>query len=90
MTGTLKGKVTLIAGPARGQGRAHAVAMARSGADIIACDIDEDVATAPFAMVREEDLRQTAADVESLGRRIVARGRCSLQRRTRRPGCRPR
>lgn len=69
----LEGKVALITGAARGQGRAHAVMMAREGADIIACDIDEDVETAAFAMARDTDLRQTVAEVESLGRRIVAR-----------------
>jgi (+)-trans-carveol dehydrogenase len=37
--GNLEGKVAFITGAARGQGRAHAVAMAREGADIIAVDI---------------------------------------------------
>lgn len=73
MVGPLEGKVALVTGAARGQGRAHAVAMARAGADIIACDIDEDVATAPFAMARAVDLRHTVAEVESTGRRILAR-----------------
>lgn len=69
----LEGKVALITGAARGQGRAHALKMARAGADIIACDIDEDVQTAAFPMSRETDLRQTVAEVEDMGRRIVAR-----------------
>src|SRR6201995_573143 len=39
MTSRLTDKVAFITGAARGQGRAHAVRMAREGADIIAVDI---------------------------------------------------
>jgi len=37
--GKLDGKVAFITGAARGQGRAHAVTMAREGADIAALDV---------------------------------------------------
>ena len=36
--GALDGKVAFITGAARGQGRAHAVALASAGADIIAVE----------------------------------------------------
>jgi NAD(P)-dependent dehydrogenase (short-subunit alcohol dehydrogenase family) len=39
MTGRLAGKVAFITRAARGQGRAHAVRMAKEGADVIAVDI---------------------------------------------------
>ena len=39
MAGRLEGKVALITGAARGQGRSHAVRLAEEGADIIAVDI---------------------------------------------------
>jgi NAD(P)-dependent dehydrogenase (short-subunit alcohol dehydrogenase family) len=39
MTGRLAVKVAFITGAARGQGRAHAVRMAKEGADVIAVDI---------------------------------------------------
>jgi NAD(P)-dependent dehydrogenase (short-subunit alcohol dehydrogenase family) len=39
MSGRVAGKLALITGAARGQGRSHAVALARAGADIIALDI---------------------------------------------------
>ena len=37
--GKLDGKVAFITGAARGQGRAHAVRLAREGADILALDV---------------------------------------------------
>lgn len=36
----LEGKVALITGAARGQGRAHAVRLASEGADVIALDVN--------------------------------------------------
>lgn len=39
MGGRVEGKVALITGAARGQGRNHAVRLAQEGADIIAVDI---------------------------------------------------
>jgi NAD(P)-dependent dehydrogenase (short-subunit alcohol dehydrogenase family) len=39
MAGRLEGKVALISGAARGQGRSHAVRLAQEGADIIAFDV---------------------------------------------------
>ncbi|MGW4561750.1 mycofactocin-coupled SDR family oxidoreductase [Streptomyces sp. NPDC004561] len=73
MAGRVEGKVALVTGAARGQGRAHAVRLAQEGADIIALDIADQIDTVPFAMGTSSDLAQTAKDVESLGRRIVAR-----------------
>ena len=37
--GALDGKVSFVTGAARGQGRAHAVTLAREGADVVLCDI---------------------------------------------------
>jgi SDR family mycofactocin-dependent oxidoreductase len=70
--GRLDDKVVLVTGAARGQGRAHAVTMAREGAEIIAVDIDRQIGTVPYGTARAEDLQQTAAEVEGLGRKIVA------------------
>jgi NAD(P)-dependent dehydrogenase (short-subunit alcohol dehydrogenase family) len=38
MTGRLEGKVALITGAARGQGRMHTIRLAEEGADVIAID----------------------------------------------------
>ena len=46
--GLVDGKVALVTGAARGQGRAEAVRLAEEGADIIAVDICEPVETIPY------------------------------------------
>ena len=48
--GRVEGKVALITGAARGQGRSHAVRLAAEGADIIAIDIADQIATVPYPM----------------------------------------
>jgi len=69
----MDGKVALITGAARGQGRSHAVRLAEEGAEIIAVDICADIATAPYELPTLDDLAETTKLVEDLDRRIVAR-----------------
>ena len=73
MAGRVAGKVAFITGAARGQGRSHAIRLAEEGADIIAIDVCEDVATVPYGGATEADLAETVKQVEALDRRIVAR-----------------
>jgi SDR family mycofactocin-dependent oxidoreductase len=68
----LDGKVAFITGAARGQGRAHAVRLAREGADIIAVDVCRSAATTKYDGATAEDLAETVRLVEAEGRRIVA------------------
>ena len=68
----LEGKVALVTGAARGQGRAHATTLAREGADIIALDISEQIDTVQFPLATAEDLAETVAQVERMDRRILA------------------
>ena len=69
----LRGKVAFITGAARGQGRAHAVKLAGEGADIIAVDLCEQIASVPYPLATPEDLAATVKLVEDTGARIVAR-----------------
>jgi len=71
-TRNLDGKVAFITGAARGQGRSHAIELARRGADIIAVDICKQIDTVGYPMATPYDLADTAAAVESLGQRIIA------------------
>ena len=68
--GKLEGKVAFITGAARGQGRSHAIRLAQEGADIIAVDICQQIATVPYPMSTPDDLAETAKQVEALDRRI--------------------
>src|SRR3954451_5600976 len=70
--GQLDGKVAFITGIARGQGRSHALTLAREGADIIGLDLCKKPASTPYPGASAEDLDQTIALVEETGRKIVA------------------
>jgi SDR family mycofactocin-dependent oxidoreductase len=70
--GKLDGKVAFITGAARGQGRSHAVELAKEGANIIAVDICDQIESVPYAMSDSADLKETAELVEENERRIVA------------------
>lgn len=67
----LEGKVALITGAARGQGRSHAVSLAREGVSIIATDICRQIPTVPYDLASREDLEETARLVEKEGARCV-------------------
>ena len=70
---SLSGKVAFITGAARGQGRAHAVKLASEGADIIAVDVCDQIASVRYPMSTADDLAATVKLVEDTGARIVAR-----------------
>ncbi len=69
---SLAGKVAFITGAARGQGRAEAVRLASDGADIVAVDLCDQIASVPYPMSTPEDLAATVKLVEDTGARIVA------------------
>lgn len=70
--GLLDGKVAMITGGGRGQGRSHALTLAREGADILVCDICDEIEDVPYPLATEADLKETVRLVEELGRRVVA------------------
>lgn len=67
----LEGQVAFITGVARGQGRAHALAMAAEGADIIGVDICRQLNSVGYAMGTRDDLDETVRLVSDLGRKIA-------------------
>jgi (+)-trans-carveol dehydrogenase len=70
MTGRLDGRVALITGAARGQGRSHAVLLAREGADIVAVDRCAQVESVAYPLSTPDDLAETAKLVAETGGRI--------------------
>ena len=69
--GKLDGKVAVVTGAARGQGRSHAVTLAKAGADIIALDICGDIENVKYPLATPADLEDTKRLVEKQGRRAV-------------------
>jgi SDR family mycofactocin-dependent oxidoreductase len=72
VAGRVEGKVALITGAARGQGRADAVRLAEEGADVIAVDICGPLPDVTYPSATPDDLQETVRLVEKLDRRIVA------------------
>jgi SDR family mycofactocin-dependent oxidoreductase len=69
--GRVSGRVALVTGAARGQGRNHSVRLAGEGADIIALDLCADIDGIPYPMATPHDLDETARLVEAVGARVV-------------------
>jgi SDR family mycofactocin-dependent oxidoreductase len=70
--GKLDGKVALISGGARGQGRSHAITLAREGCDIAFCDISEPLQTTLYRTSTTEDRIETEKMILETGRRCLA------------------
>ena len=64
--GALDGRVAFITGGARGQGRAHALALAAEGAKVVIADAPRPM-DLTYPLGTEDDLRDTAKLVEELG-----------------------
>jgi SDR family mycofactocin-dependent oxidoreductase len=67
-TPNLEGKVALVTGAARGQGREHCLALARAGAAIAALDICRDLEVPTYPLGTRAELDAVVAAVEDLDR----------------------
>ncbi|TYL46345.1 NAD(P)-dependent oxidoreductase [Nocardioides sp. BGMRC 2183] len=74
MSAPLAGRVALVTGAARGQGRSHALRLARDGAAIIAVDLCAPIDSVAdfYPLATPEDLAETVRQVEEVGGRIHA------------------
>ncbi|MFI5690077.1 mycofactocin-coupled SDR family oxidoreductase [Streptomyces sp. NPDC051636] len=72
--GRVDGKVVLITGAARGQGRSHAIRLAQEGAHIIASDICEEIGSTHYTLATSKDLEETRRLVEKEGGKILTVG----------------
>ncbi|MGE2714116.1 mycofactocin-coupled SDR family oxidoreductase [Mycolicibacterium litorale] len=70
--GRVEGKVVLVTGGARGQGRRHAVRLAEEGADVILFDVCQDIEHNGYALATQQDLDEACREVEKSGHRVVA------------------
>jgi SDR family mycofactocin-dependent oxidoreductase len=69
--GQLDGQVAFITGLARGQGRSHALTLAREGADIIGLDLCGEIASTTYPGSTKSDLEETERLIKETGRRVV-------------------
>jgi SDR family mycofactocin-dependent oxidoreductase len=67
-----EGRVVMITGAARGQGRSHALEFARLGADVAVSDLCRDLGTVGYPLATEDDLAETVRLVEEQGGRCVS------------------
>lgn len=73
MAKRLSGRVALVTGAARGQGRAHAVRLAEEGAHLVLLDVCGPVAELGYPPAEPADLDATVAQAERAGATVLAR-----------------
>lgn len=69
--GALDGKVAVVTGGGRGQGRSHAIALAAEGADVVLWDAPGEMSSLTYPLGTRSDLDLTAKLVEEHGVRCL-------------------
>ena len=72
MAGKVEGKVAIVTGAAAGVGRAHALTLAREGADVAAVDICQSQPLSQVTAGTAEALDKLVQEIRALGRRAIA------------------
>ncbi len=65
------GQVVLISGAAHGQGRTHAIAFAKAGANLALCDLGHNIEGIFYSMGTESELEATAEECRSHGAEVL-------------------
>jgi len=63
----LRGRVALVTGAARGQGKSHSMALADEGAIVILCDLDTQIASVPYPLATGQELDDTVNEIRKAG-----------------------
>jgi SDR family mycofactocin-dependent oxidoreductase len=69
--GSLEGRVVVVTGGARGQGRCHAVAAAAAGAHVVVWDVPAPMRSVAYPLGTAEDLAETVRLAETSGQRCL-------------------
>jgi SDR family mycofactocin-dependent oxidoreductase len=65
-------RVALVTGGARGQGRSHAMALARRGVVVVVSDMETQIASVPYTMATRQDLDETVDSIRKMGGKAYA------------------
>lgn len=64
-------KTVIITGAAKGQGRAVALAFAKEGANVVACDLADKISYPAYNDTSSKDLESLKAEIESFGGKVT-------------------